>query len=291
MTFSSLIGMVVLAFVFLGPSLIEQLSGLIRRTPAIATEANQFLLRLLRPLQERDLLGGARPEDVVSSLVDDLFGRVRALSENLLSSLAGLISGAFSFGVSLFGVLFVAVYLLVDVRKVKAAYLRAAPARYRRDAWQLWEAFDVSLSRYLGGLVFVCLIQGVLASLALWALGVPYALLLGAWISVTAVIPYLGAILGGIPAVILALFEGPTTAVLVVAVYLLIQQLESNLLTPRVQGQALRLHPIIVLLVAIGGGQIAGLAGVVFAIPALSALRVLFDFFRVRLRTDPKTKS
>ena len=293
-TFLSLAGLVVLAGVFLVPPLTEQLTALVASPPDIAAGANRVLLDVLKPLEERNLLGGASPEQFASGLVNDLFDRLRALTENLLSGLVGFISGAFNIGVGLFGVLFVAAYLLADVRKVKAAYLKAAPVHYRRDARELWEAFGDSFSRYLGGLVFVIVIQGALAGVALYFLGVPYAILIGAWVSVTAIIPYLGAFLGGIPAVVVALaFDSQTfdsrttTALLVVASYVLIQQLESNVLTPRVQGQALRVHPIIVLLAVIGGGEIAGLAGVIFAVPVLAMMRVLLDFFRARVRMKP----
>jgi predicted PurR-regulated permease PerM len=287
-TFLVLSGLFALALVFLVPLLIEQLSALIQLTPAIANAANRFLLDVLGWLDERNLLGGATPDEFVAGLVDDLFNRARALSENLLSSLVGFISGAFNFGIALFGVIFVAVYLLADVRKVKAAYLRAAPVRYRRDALELWNAFGLSLSRYLGGLIIVVVIEGTLVGVALYLLGVPYALLLGAWVSATAIIPYLGVFLGAIPAIILASFESPTTAVLTVIVYVAIQQLEGNVLTPRIQGQALHVHPIIVLLAVIGGGELAGLAGVIFAVPALAVSRVFFDFFRARIQTSPK---
>ena len=290
-TFLSLAGLLVLAGIYLVPPLIEQLTALVASTPEIATGANRYLLDVLEPLEERNLLGGASPEQFVSGLVNDLFDRLRALTENLLSGLAGFISSAFNIGVGLFGVLFVAAYLLADVRMVKAAYLWASPVHYRRDARELWEAFGESFSRYLGGLLFIIVIQGAFAGLALYFLGVPYAILLGAWVSVTAIIPYLGAFLGGIPAVVVALaFDSQTfdsrttTALLVVAAYVLIQQLESNVLTPRVQGQALRVHPIIVLLAVIGGGELAGLAGVIFAVPALATMRVLLDFFRARVR-------
>ncbi len=290
-TFLSLAGLLVLAGIYLVPPLIEQLTDLVASTPEIATGANRYLLDVLEPLEERNLLGGSSPEQFVSGLVNDLFDRLRALTENLLSGLVGFISSAFNIGVGLFGVLFVAVYLLADVRMVKAAYLRAAPVHYRLDARELWEAFGESFSRYLGGLLFIIVIQGAFAGLALYFLGVPYAILLGAWVSVTAIIPYLGAFLGGIPAVVVALaFDSQTfdsrttTALLVVAAYVLIQQLESNVLTPRVQGQALRVHPIIVLLAVIGGGELAGLAGVIFAVPALATMRVLLDFFRARVR-------
>lgn len=291
-TFLTLFGMFVLAGVIIVPLLIDQLSGLINRTPDIARGADQFLLHLLRPLEKRHLLRGANSQQVVNRLVDELFARVQTLTENILSGLVGYISSAFNFGVGLFGVLFVAAYLLVDVRKVKAAYLRMVPVHYRHDGRDLWNAFEASLSRYLGGLIFVVIIQGALSSLGLWILGVPYALLLGAWVSVTAIIPYLGAFLGGIPAVIVALtfgssmFESSTTsAIFVVILYIVIQQVESNLLTPRIQGHALRMHPILVLLGVIAGGEIGGLVGVIFAVPTLAIVRVFFDFLRARIRT------
>jgi predicted PurR-regulated permease PerM len=285
MTFVAMIGLVVLALVFLVPLLVRQLRNFILIVPAIANNANEFLIGLIEPLAESGLLP-VPAEDAVAGLVQDLFGRAREIIEGMLGGLVGFISGAFNFGIVIFGMLFVAAYLLADVRKVKAAYLRAAPRRYRRDARELWDAFGVSLSRYLAGLLLVVVIQGVLAGLALWILGVPYAILLGAWVSLTAIIPYLGAFLGAIPAIIVALiFESPTIAVLTVVAYVLIQQLEGNFLTPRIQGQALQVHPIIVLLAVIGGGQIGGLAGVIFAVPTLAVLRVFFDFFRVRIQT------
>ncbi len=289
-TFLGLLGIVTLALGYLVPLLVRQLRNFILVVPAIANRANEFLLDLIEPLAQRDILL-VPPERFMAGLVGDLFERARQIIEGMLGGLVGFISGAFSFGIALFGILFVAVYLLLDARKVKAAYLMAAPKHYRRDARELWDAFGVSLSRYLGGLVIVILIQGVLAFLALKILGVPYAILLGAWVSITAIIPYLGPFLGGIPAVLVALiFDSPTTAVLTVVAYVLIQQFEGNILTPRIQGNALQVHPIIVLLAVIGGAQLAGLAGVIFAVPALAILRVFFDFFRVRLRTQPATE-
>lgn len=292
-TFLALIGLVALAFVFLVPSLLRQLGNFILIVPAIANDVNRFLLDLIQPLRERDVL--LIPSDrFMQGLVQDLFERAQQVIQGILGGLVGFISGAFNFGIALFGILFVAVYLLVDVRKVKAAYMKAAPVHYRRDARELWDAFGFSLSRYLGGLLLVVVVQGVLATLALQLLGVPYAILLGVWVSMTAIIPYLGPFLGGIPAVIVALTFGSstfesntTTAILTTIAYVLIQQFEGNFLTPRVQGQALHVHPIFVLLAVIGGGQLAGLAGIIFAVPTLAILRVFFDFFRARLRTPP----
>jgi predicted PurR-regulated permease PerM len=196
------------------------------------------------------------------------------------------ISVTFGIALTLFGVIFVAVYLLANVRKLKAAYLRAAPKRYRSDARELWDAFAYSLTRYLSGLGLDMFAQGALSAVGLFLLGVPYALLLGTWVALTAVIPYLGAWLGAVPGVVVALTISPTKALLTALLFLAIQQLDGNVLQPAIQGRVLNLPSILVFLAVIAGGEIAGLLGVIFAVPTLAVLKVLFDFFRTRLETE-----
>jgi predicted PurR-regulated permease PerM len=132
----------------------------------------------------------------------------------------------------------------------------------------------------------VAFIQGALSAIGLFILGVPYALALGAWVAITSIIPYLGAYLGAIPAVVLALFVSPTTALLTVLLFVLIQTLEGNVLTPRIQGQTLQVPSVLIFLAVIAGGEIGGLIGAILAVPFVAMLRVLFDFFRARLRTS-----
>jgi predicted PurR-regulated permease PerM len=215
-----------------------------------------------------------------------LTNAARAIAGNVLGGALGFITSTVSFAVTLFGAIFIAAYLLMDVRRFKAAFLSTAPHDYRRDAKTLWEAFGYSLSRYLGGLALVLLIQGAISAVGLFLLGVPYALVLGAFVSVAAVIPYLGAWLSAIPAVIVALTVSPTTAFMTALLFLGIQQLEGNFLTPKIQGDTLRVHPVLVLLAVIVGGGLGGIFGVIVAVPTLAVGRVLFDFFHVRLTTE-----
>lgn len=114
----------------------------------------------------------------------------------------------------------------------------------------------------------------------------PYALALGVFVSVAAVVPYLGAWSSAIPAVLVAQSTvSPTTALLTALLFLGIQQLEGNFLTPKIQGDTLRVHPILVFLAVIVGGGLAGIVGVIVAVPAPAVLCILFDFFSVRLTT------
>ena len=283
-SFLALVGVATLALVILVPILITQLISFISNVPDYATGAEQLLRGLLEPLTERGLLPGT-PDEFMTNLGQDLLNLAQSIAQQILGGLLSFISGTFNLVLTLFGVLFVAVYLLVNVRNIKVTYLRVMPRRYRRDVRDLWDAFAFSLSRYLSGLGLVAFIQGALTAIALFFLGVPYALLLGTWVSITSIIPYLGAFLGAIPAVILALFESPTTALLTALVFLLIQQLEGNILTPKIQGQTLRIPSVVIFLAVIAGGEIAGLLGVVFAVPTVAVLKELLDFFRARLRT------
>ena len=283
-TFSLFLGLLLLILGIV-PVLIEQLTALIGAVPTVAADIEGLLRDAILPLQERGLLT-ADTDTVIASLRDGATARVNELTREALGGLVGAVTGTLDVAVTAFAIVFVAVYLLVDIRRIKLAALRSLPAMYRWDAEDLWDRFGNSLSRYLAGLATSLAAQGILTWLALAALGVPYAFLLGFWVSLTAIIPYLGAFLGAIPAVILAFIVSPTTGFLTLGLYILIQQLESNFLTPRIQGQAVRVHPIIVLLAVIAANQLFGLVGAVFAVPALAVIRVLIDFLVVRLRVQ-----
>ena len=289
-TFLVLAGIITLAFLILVPILIVQLVSFVKAVPQIATEARGTMRSLLQP----QLVGlGDSGKRLVHELSGgrDLLDLAQSVGRQVLGKLVGFVSGTISAALALFGVLFVAVYLLANVRKIKATFLMAAPKRYRRDAAELWESEGVSLSRYLSGLGLDMLIQGAISSVGLFLLGIPYALLLGTWVAVAAVIPYLGAWLGAIPAVIVALTVSPAKAFLTALLYLVVQQIEGNVLQPRIQGHALNMPSILIFLGVIAGGEIAGLLGVIFAVPTLAVLKVLFDFFRARLYTeDQRTK-
>ena len=121
------------------------------------------------------------------------------------------------------------------------------------------------LSSYLRGLALDVVVQGAVTAAALFLIDVPYPLLFGILVAVADIVPYMGALLGAVPGVIVAFFVSPATGLLAILVYVVIQQLDAYFISPRVQGQVLRIHPVIVL---------------------LAVLRVLFDFFRVRLSVE-----
>jgi predicted PurR-regulated permease PerM len=271
------------------PLLLGELTDLAADSPQAAIEVEEQVRKVLVPLEERDLL--PQPADeLIAGWRGGLFTRVQDLARTLLLRIGGVLTGAVGFLIQLFGVLFIAIYLLADIDHFKASYLWLVPDRYRRDADELWETLGRSLSRYLSGLLVSITLQGVAAVLVLWVLDVPYGLVLGLWMSATALLPYIGSFLGAIPAILVALTVSPLTALLTAIAYFAINQVEGNFLTPRIQGQAVRVHPLLIFLAVIAGSQIAGILGALLAVPTLAVLRVLGEFFIVRLRvrgSDP----
>ena len=283
-TFLVILGLIVVGTLFAVPRLTAQFTALSDALPGMMEAGRQYLLVGLEQLDEAGLLM-LTPEQAASKIEGDLAGSVGILTGGVLGDPTALVSGAFDIIVDLSGMVFVAAYLLADARRIKVAYLTAAPRRYRHDARELWNSFEHSFSRYLSGLFLDLFIQGAVSALALYLLGVPFALALGAWVSFTALIPYFGSMLGAIPAVIVAFTIAPLTALLTIIALFIIQQVEGNLLMPRIYGRSLHIHPIPILLAVIVGWGLFGIMGMVLAVPALAVLRVLYDFFSIRLRT------
>jgi predicted PurR-regulated permease PerM len=132
------------------PILIAELVSFISYVPEYATGAEHLLCGLLEPLAERGLLPGT-PEEYITNLGQNLLNLAQSIAQQILGGLLDFISGTFNLVLTLLGVLFVAVYLLINVRNIKVSYLRVRPRHYRTDVRDLWDAFAFSLSRYLLG--------------------------------------------------------------------------------------------------------------------------------------------
>jgi predicted PurR-regulated permease PerM len=273
---------VTVALVILVPLAVSQLASLVADAPALAGRGQVMLEQALDALAERGLLEGT-PEDALADLQREGVRRAQTIGQQALGQAVDALSGTFGLLLTLFGIVFVAIYLLVDSARFKRGFMRAVPLVYRDDAEELWDNVGESLSRYLAGLLISLSFQGIASTAALFVLGVPYSLLLGVWTAIGAIVPYVGSYIGGIPAVIAAFFVSPLTALLTAIAYFLINQVDGNLIAPRVQGQAIRVHPLLIFLAVIAGGEVAGLWGALVAVPGLAVLRAIIDFLDARL--------
>lgn len=170
---------------------------------------------------------------------------------------------------------FLAYFFLRDLEAIKAWLYCVVPWHLGESGWRTVAEIDRAVGGFFRGQVVVASLVGSLVGAAMFALGMPFPLLLGAVAAVAELVPYFGPVLGGIPPVLLASTRGPAAVVKVVAALVLIQQFEGGFLTPRIVGQRTGLHPLVVAGAVLTGGWLGGLTGMILAVPAAGALRPL----------------
>lgn len=276
------------ALLFLGiPAVAHQVADLATSAPLLfqrlaewAEGARERLLRVDLPFVDEDALL-ARLRAVDSAAVVAFFQERReALGAWAWQSALGVGRGiGFLFGLAGYVVLtpVLTFYLLRDWDKLKTAAADLLPAGRRDTLLTLAGEYDRLLGRYLRGQLTVAMALGVITFVGLAALGFPYAAMLGLMVGVLSVVPYLGLLLSLAPAVFIALVSGsPGLALLKVAVvYGGAQLLEGTVISPRIVGDSVGLHPVWVVLALALGGYYFGFVGLLIAVPAAAGVKLL----------------
>jgi predicted PurR-regulated permease PerM len=178
---------------------------------------------------------------------------------------------------------FLSFYMLKDIERFKERFVLSLPRRYRNDILRLLRGLDGVLAGFVRGQMLLGLAVGAVAALATAWLGFKYWLLLGIWAGLTEFVPYVGPILGAVPAVLGAFSVSPLLALKTVVAFALIQQVENAVLSPRIMGDSVGLHPLVVMFSVLAGGYLLGGWGLILALPAVGVLRVLWCFLVARL--------
>jgi predicted PurR-regulated permease PerM len=181
-----------------------------------------------------------------------------------------------------------AFYWLIERASIKRVLLRAVPPRRARDVNSVWLEVEEKLGGWVRGQLVLMLTIGVMAGLGYLVLGLPNAALLGVVAGLMEVVPMVGPFLAFTPAVLVALAIDPPRAIAVVAYALVIQQLESNVLVPRVMHNAVGVSPLTVLLGILVGSTLAGVPGAFLAVPLAAAIQVIVAHV---LRSEDSTQA
>ena len=219
------------------------------------------------------------------------------LTQDLNENLAQIGQNIFFWIVNIFGglvtfifVLILIFYLLLESSTIKKSIQSIVPDRFQIYVDQLFFQIQNKISLWTRGQLILCLVVGILSYIGLLILGVKYALLLALIAGVCECLPYFGPILGAIPAIFLAFMQSPITALLVIALYFIIQQLENHLLVPKIMGEIVGLNPVLVIIVVLVGGELYGPIGMLLSIPiATVAFIFLKDFFELKKIKEEKS--
>ncbi len=171
-------------------------------------------------------------------------------------------------------------YILLDLDWFKDMYRKIIPAHRKAEIIGLMTEIDSMLGRYIRGQILVSIILAIVITIALMTLGIEYSFLIGMLSGAVNFIPYLGVVIGLVPAVLLALiYKGFWWAVLVALVLVVIQQLEGQVLSPAIIGEALGLPALVIIISIIIGGQLLGLPGMLIAIPLVASLKIIINYY------------
>ena len=168
-------------------------------------------------------------------------------------------------------------YILKDMKLIKKTIAQILPGKYRRRLLSWLSRIDATLGSWIRGQILIAMAVGALTALGLKIIGLDFAVLLGVVAGILDIVPYFGPFIGGIPPVVVGLFISPTMALKALIVIVIVQQIESNLITPQVLGHSLGLHPLIVIFSLLLGGEIAGFWGLVIAVPVAAMIKVTLE--------------
>ncbi|MFF3753209.1 AI-2E family transporter [Streptomyces sp. NPDC002018] len=259
----------------------------------VASQSGELTDGVVKGIQQlRDWAAGPPlniGEDQIAGASDAAIARIQNSVGSVVSAFATGVGTVFNGVVTAILALFLMFFFLKDGPRFLPWLSRQLPGRFATDvpvvAARGWE----TLGAFVRSQAFVGLLDAVFIGLGLWLVGVPLVLPLAVLTFVSAFVPIVGALFAGLVAVLIALVSnGLTDALIVLAIIVVVQQLEGNVFQPMIQSRGLGLHAAVVLLAVTLGGSLAGIVGSLLAVPAAALTAVVWNYLREQLSDPPQ---
>lgn len=280
-----IIALIAVMIMTIGPKIVEEITEFGQKLPSYAA----YIYRMTMDFYDRHLdqinkmanaLDVESPENMISSTLSTV---KNSLSDWIVSFATGL-SGFFGKVFNLVLIPIITFYMLKDKDKFKDFAIKRLPWRRRDEIIGIFREIDEVIGNFIRGQLIVCAFIGVATSIALAIIGIEFSIMIGIFAGIFNIVPYLGPIIGLVPAAIMALIDDPIKIVWVVIAITVIQQFESNFITPKIVGDSVGLHPLVVMTAVILGGAYFGLIGMLFAVPAVAVARIMYRFIRDKIK-------
>jgi predicted PurR-regulated permease PerM len=281
---------VVTALAFIVPAASAEVRQFVQDAPGIARDAEAALSDPNNPI------GGRLPpsvRDYIASLPTEFVSLADRYGAAVTRSFFGVFVSAVSILAIFVIVPIAAIYLMIETDAMHRGFVSLIPPPARPKTLEILGGINAVLGGFIRGQLLVALIVGLLVAVMLTFLHVRFAILIGLVAGLLEVIPYVGAIAGAVPAVVISLVtNGPVNAVFVVIGFIIINQLEGHLIAPNIVGPSVGLPPLAVIVALLAGGELFGLLGLVVAVPIAGIIRVLFVALVPRYPTpEPESAS
>ncbi len=275
-----LLGAVIALTTFVVSGFVQQATAFVRETPDLAAQIAAWYERLpglARRVVPAPLLA------LLSEYGDSITGSLTAALEAAAQRLPGVGRGLFSSVVGVIGglvqttvFLILTAFFLYDFPALNHSFFRAFPRRYHPAVIELFRKLDLSVGGYVRGQLLVSVVVGLAIWLGMALLGVPFALGIGFLAGVFNIVPYLGPVVAFVPAALLALTLGWTQFLLTAAIFLGVNFVDGNIISPFIFSLTIKLHPVTVLTSILVGASLFGFLGAVVAVPSAAFLTLLY---------------
>ncbi|MGG7057478.1 AI-2E family transporter [Clostridium nigeriense] len=212
-------------------------------------------------------------QSIYGRISDETNILLRTFSNNMLDNLMTLLESIISMAI----IPIVTYYFLVDGELIFNKLMLILPTDKRVIAKKVITHIDKVLARYIISQLLLSLIIGILTTISLFVLRVKFSLILGIFNGIFNIIPYFGPIIGGIPAILIALMESPNKALWTLVVMFIIQQIEGNILSPKITGDSTNMHPIIIIILLLIGEKLGGFIGMIIIVPVAVIIKVIYE--------------
>lgn len=234
----------------------------------IIQSVQQWILDKLPFIQTNEIQNldlGAKLNAVITEFVSG--------SVSLLFNIAGMIS-------SFFIVLVITYLLMKDSRKLKKGLITLIPNRYFEPGLSLFYKIQQQLSNYIRGQLTDALVIGILSVIGLWILNIKYFIFIGLLAGLANLIPYIGPVVGAVPAMIISIINNPGHPVMLLYIALMfaiVQLIDNSIVSPMVMSKSVNIHPISVIVIIIVGGNLMGVFGMLIAVPVAGIIKVTIE--------------
>lgn len=258
----------------MGPVINDQLGRFVDNLPEMVSA----VIDLFKYIQENQSSFPSFIQEAFLTASEKLESQLQSNIGNIANgilSVFGLIGGFINTIFYLVLVPFILFYMLKDSHRFSPSVAILFPVSKREHVKNILKEMDKTISTYIQGQMLVSLIVGVLLYIGYLIIGLNYSLVLAMFGMFTNVIPFLGPYIAVIPAFLVALFQDPIMALYVAIIMLVAQQIEGNVISPNIMGKTLKIHPLTIIVLILTAGNLVGIVGVIFVIPAYSIVKVL----------------
>ncbi len=274
-----IIGLVGLIIGNLIPMISKQVTAFVNDVPRYYRQTMLFLDQLSDSEQFKWVM--TQEYISINNIVEELNNYAATLPTRITNSISSIVGVVADIAITIVTVPFLLFYMFKDGDKFPNLISKFLPPSYRNEGLKTLKETGETLAAYINGQITVALFVGTLSFIGYVIIDLPYALVMALIVAVTNIIPYVGPFLGGAPAVLIALFDSPTKAILVIIVITIAQQVEGNVLSPLILGKRLDTHPATIIIILLVAGNLAGILGMILAIPFYAVIKtVILNFVR-----------